>query len=58
MVIQVFLVMKFMNRWGSEVYERVSGSIDLNLRELIDRKKLRFMGNAALMVFWHQKWHS
>ena len=41
--------MKFMNRWGSEVC--VSGSIDLNLRELIDRKKLRFMGNACAYGF-------
>ena len=41
----------------NEVYEQmgfrscVSGSIDLNLRELIDRKKLRFMGNAAAYGF-------
>ena len=41
----------------NEVYEQmgfrscVSGSIDLNLREFIDRKKLRFMGNAAAYGF-------
>ena len=41
----------------NEVYKEmgfrscVSGSIDLNLRELIDRKKLRFMGNAAAYGF-------
>ena len=29
----------------------VAGSIDLNLEELIDRKTLRFMGNAAAYAF-------
>ena len=43
----------------NEVYKEmgfrscVSGSIDLNLRELIDRKKLRFMGNAAAVSYTH-----
>jgi 3-oxoacyl-[acyl-carrier-protein] synthase-1 len=30
---------------------QVSGSVDLNLEELIDRKVLRFMGNAAAYAY-------